>query len=79
MSTLITQCRDKGHTLYVDNWNTSPALFCWLHDRATNACGTVRRTRRDMPKMETKLKKGDFIFMCSGNLLALKWCDRREV
>ena len=29
--------------------------------------------------METKLKKGDFKFMFSENLLALKWCDRREV
>ncbi|KAG8238845.1 hypothetical protein J437_LFUL018294, partial [Ladona fulva] len=37
VSTLINPYLENGHTLYVDNWYTSPALFCWLHDRATNA------------------------------------------
>ncbi|XP_046398242.1 piggyBac transposable element-derived protein 4-like [Ischnura elegans] len=79
VSTLMHTYLDKGHTLYVDNWYSSPALFCWLHDRATNACGTVRRSRRDMPRMEEKLKKGELRFRSSEKLLALKWCDKREV
>ncbi|KAG8238671.1 hypothetical protein J437_LFUL018385 [Ladona fulva] len=54
VSTLINSYLEKGYILYVDNWYTSPALFCWLHDRATNACGTVRRSRKNMPKMEEK-------------------------
>ncbi|KAG8236629.1 hypothetical protein J437_LFUL016462 [Ladona fulva] len=78
VSTLINPYLEKGHTLYVDNWYTSPALFCWLHDRATNACGTVRKNRRNMPKMEEKLKKGAIRFKSSEKLLALKWCSKRE-
>ncbi|KAG8229543.1 hypothetical protein J437_LFUL009017 [Ladona fulva] len=41
VSTLINPYLENGHNLYVDNWYSAPALFCWLHDRATNACGTV--------------------------------------
>ncbi|KAG8238844.1 hypothetical protein J437_LFUL018293 [Ladona fulva] len=64
---------------YVDNWYTSPSLFCWLHNRATNACGTVRKNRRNLPKMEEKLKKGEIKFKSSEKLLALKWCSKNEV
>ncbi|KAL2729369.1 piggyBac transposable element-derived protein 4 isoform X1 [Vespula maculifrons] len=30
----------KNHTLYVDNWYTSPAVFILLHKNGTNACET---------------------------------------
>ncbi|KAL2743815.1 piggyBac transposable element-derived protein 4-like, partial [Vespula maculifrons] len=33
----------KNHTLYVDNWYTSPAVFILLHKNGTNACETVRK------------------------------------
>ena len=35
----------KGHTLYVDNWYASPALFDILHKNFTNACGTIKERR----------------------------------
>jgi hypothetical protein len=79
VSTLLYPYLHKGHTLYVDNWYTSPDLFMWLHDRATNACGTVRKSRKNMPKMEQKLKKNEICFRSSKNLLAIKWCDKKEV
>ncbi|KAG8239405.1 hypothetical protein J437_LFUL017987 [Ladona fulva] len=78
VGTLIKPYLEKGHTLFVDNWYSSPALFLWLHNKVTNACGIVRKNRKHMPKME-KLKKGNIQFMCSDILLALKWCNRREV
>lgn len=46
--TLMEPYLDRGHTLYIDNWYTSPVLLQRLHDRKTNACGTVRRSRKGM-------------------------------
>lgn len=69
----------KGHTLYVDNWYTSPALFDVLHKNYTNACGTVKKRRKGMPKMDEKLKKGEACFRSSGNMLVMKWQDKKEV
>ncbi|KAG8222799.1 hypothetical protein J437_LFUL005005 [Ladona fulva] len=79
IATLISPYLNKGHRLFVDNWYTSPVLFSWLYNRATNACGTVRRTRKEMPKMEERLKKGELTFRTSKELISIKWCDKREV
>lgn len=76
---LLRPYLDKGHTLYVDNWYTSPTLFTFLHKNGTNACGTVRKRRIGMPRMDNKLKKGEASFWSSEYLLAMKWYDRREV
>lgn len=40
----------KGHTLYVDNWYTSPALFDILHKNCTNACGTEKKGEKECQK-----------------------------
>lgn len=69
----------KGHTFYVDNWYTSPALFDVLHKNYTNACGTVRKRRKGMPKMDEKLKKGEACFCSARNMLAIKWQDKKTV
>jgi hypothetical protein len=37
---------DKGHTLFIDNWYSSPDLFRSLKDRQTNVIGTVRQNRK---------------------------------
>ena len=69
----------KGHTLYVDNFYSSTVLFNLLYDNRTNACGTVRRKRQGMPKIEDRLKKGEASFRTSKNVLVLKWIDKKEV
>ncbi|CAK9816234.1 PiggyBac transposable element-derived protein 4 [Anthophora plagiata] len=69
----------KGHTLFVDNWYTSPALFNLLHNNRTNACGTVNKRRSGMPKFNDRLEKGEASFRSSNNLLAVKWIDKKEV
>lgn len=33
----------KGHTVFLDNWYSSPSLFNLLYDDYTNACGTVKK------------------------------------
>ena len=77
--TLLKPYLGKGHTLYVDNYYSSPALFNFLHANITNACGTVRQRRKGMPIMDKKLKKGEIDFRTSSNMLALKWRDKRDV
>jgi len=51
---LLRPYLDKGHTVYVDNWYTSPALFIFLHKNGTNACGTVRKRHKGMQRMDNK-------------------------
>ena len=49
----------KGHVVYIDNWYTSPTLAEFLHDRDTGMCGTVKANRKGMPKLESKLFRGE--------------------
>lgn len=79
VATLMQPYLGKGHQLFVDNWYSSPALFQFLHNASTNACGTVRKRRECIPKMQENLKKGQLSFRSSDNMLVLKWCDKREV
>lgn len=76
---LLEPYLNKGHTLFVDNWYTSPTLFKLLHMKATNACGTVNKRRKGMPRMMEKLEKGQVCCRYSRNLLAMKWMDKKEV
>ncbi|KAL2731772.1 piggyBac transposable element-derived protein 4-like [Vespula squamosa] len=69
----------QGHTLYTDNFYSNPALFNFLHDSYTNACGTVKKRRQGMPKMEEELEKRKACFRAAKNLLAIKWMDKKEV
>lgn len=39
-----------GHTLFMDNWYSSPSLFEKLQSIKINAIGTVRFSRKNMPK-----------------------------
>ncbi|RLU25290.1 hypothetical protein DMN91_003383 [Ooceraea biroi] len=76
---LLESYLGKGHTLFVDNWYSSPALFTYLHDNTTNACGTMKRRRKGMPIISEKLNRGEMCFRSSSKMLALKWQDKREV
>ena len=42
VTTLMKPYLNKGHTLYTDNYYTSPTLSVYLRNRKTNSCGTVR-------------------------------------
>ncbi|XP_035731247.1 uncharacterized protein LOC118445666 [Vespa mandarinia] len=79
VQTLMKPYLGKGHTLFVDNRYTSPALFNLLHNNRTNACGTVRQRRSGIPKTNERLKKGEATFRSSNNLLFIKSVDKREV
>ena len=44
-------------------------------------CGTVRRNRKNLPEavVSSKLKKGETAARKNGNVVVLKWQDKREV
>lgn len=79
VKTLIHKYLHKGHTLWLDNWYSSSLLFDWLHKNTTNACGTVRKNRKEMPKFTEHLRKGQIEAKHTDNILAVRWLDRREV
>lgn len=76
---MLAQYLGKGHILYVDNWYTSPLLCKYLHKQRTGICGTVRENRKCMPKLPATQKKGDVCRKKCGNILAVKWKDKRSV
>lgn len=79
VSTMLESYLGQGHTLFVDNWYTSPTLFHYLHERMTGACGTVKPNRKFMAKFPIGLQKGDVVHKQANNILAVKWKDKRDV
>lgn len=71
--TLLEPYLGKGHSLYLDKWCTSPALFSYLHENKTNACGTVKINRKNMSPLSKMLEWGQVECMSTDILLALKW------
>ncbi|XP_017765529.1 PREDICTED: piggyBac transposable element-derived protein 4-like [Eufriesea mexicana] len=39
---------NKGYTLFLNNWYSSPDLFLKLHKKKTNVIGTVRKNRKNV-------------------------------
>lgn len=79
---LCAQLLDEGRTLYVDNFYTSYELAKSLLNRQTHIVGTVRASKRDMPKevLMSKIKKWDVISGEDQNgIVILKWKDTRDV
>ena len=70
-----------GRCCVTDNFCSSPELFSLLQDNNTDAFGTCRPNRKGMPSVMTysKLKKGDFVAKCKGQLSAIRWKDKRDV
>ena len=71
----------KGYHLYCDNFYSSPALFEELSKVGFLACGTVRSNRRGLSEVfkTKKLQRGDVYSEKVGQVLCLKWKDKRDV
>jgi hypothetical protein len=63
----------------LDNSYNSPTLSLLLHNNKTSCCGTIKKNRKFMPKLDAELKRGEMTFRSSGPALVLKWCDKREI
>ncbi|KAG8239481.1 hypothetical protein J437_LFUL018989 [Ladona fulva] len=72
---------DKGYTIYLDNWYTSPALVEKLTVRCTDVLGTMRSNRKEFPTSVklAKLKKGETSAAFRGKQMVMKWKDKRDV
>ncbi|CAH1242242.1 STAT5B [Branchiostoma lanceolatum] len=81
VSRLMEPYVQTGHTLYCDNYYTSPQLFLDLSDANVNTCGTMRN-RKGIPnafKDATLTTLQQKFCMANGPLLAMKYKDRRDV
>ena len=76
--TLMKYYLKKNHTFFIDNWFSSPTLFERLLEERTKACGKAKKNRNGMPSFG-KLAQGQQAYKTTGELLALKWMDKREV
>ncbi|KAJ8933117.1 hypothetical protein NQ314_014212 [Rhamnusium bicolor] len=80
---IVAKLRDpylnKGHSLFTDNYYSSPILSQYLHENKTNTCGTVCTNRKHMLVLKVKLKKGEASWKSCGHMMVLKWKDRRDV
>ena len=78
---LIEPLLNQGYCITTDNFYTSPELYEFLLLNRTDAYGTVRPNRRDMPSgfPNKKLGKGQVAAWQKGKMLALKWRDKKDV
>lgn len=67
---------NSGYSLYVDNLYTSPSLFSILHKKKTNAC---RIKKMNMPPLQEKLKRGEYVCYSTRDILTTKWLHKCEV
>ena len=82
---LTEQYHHKGHSLFVDNFYTSPRLLVDLLSKGTYCAGTIETNRTMFPKeliAETTIELGSFRFASADKpkeLLAVCWRDCRDV
>ncbi|XP_068115074.1 piggyBac transposable element-derived protein 4-like [Hyperolius riggenbachi] len=71
----------SGDIVTTDNFYSSPELFEILIKHRTDAYGSVRPNRREMPTSfgKQKLKPGDIAAWQKGKMLALRWQDKKDV
>lgn len=78
--TLMHPILNQGYRLFVDNYYTSVELFQYLDSKQTQACGTVRKDRKGLPKaLKSAVPKGKVLMRQKGTLLAMKWKDKRDL
>ena len=70
-------------TILFDNYFTSPELCEKLLYQDSYACGTEHPHQKGLPKAvtskKTKLKKAEIIYRRKGNMLCLRWFDKRNM
>jgi len=78
---LMEKRLDIGHSLFVDNFYTSVPSAKVLESRKTSFCETLRRNRKHLPETvkSIRLQTGNHIVRRNGNIIVLKWKDKREI
>ncbi|XP_062848170.1 piggyBac transposable element-derived protein 4-like [Trichomycterus rosablanca] len=84
---LVQPFKNQGHTVWFDNFYTSPTVMVRLKEWGINACGTCRINRKKFPvdfkdvkKWERQANRGDMRWCrIDGNVLVVQWKDTRAV
>ena len=80
---LTSSLHGMYHQVYCDNFFTGIPLFLTLLDSNTYACGTIRSNRKFFPQEilpdANKMKRGEFRFRQSDDLVAVVWKDKKPV
>ena len=81
MLRLLQKYLYKGHHLFMDNFYSSPLLYCRLASCQVGCTGTVRKSRKGIPAdiKDEKVKKNSWTSRSSENLLLVKYHDKKEV
>ena len=78
--TLMKDLLNKGYCVCMDNFYSSPSLFRELRQQQTDALGTVRVNRKNMPQdLKKPIPKGSTVERYTHDMMALKWRDKRDV
>ena len=74
------QLLERGHFVYLDNYYNSYQLNLELLGCYTFVCGTLRKNHKGNSKavVNAKLKKGEAVYRRNGNVLCLKWCEKKK-
>ena len=75
---------NKGHSVFVDNFYTSPNLFLDLFNKGVCGTGTARTNRKNFPSelretWDTKPPRGTSIFHHYGPITAFRWFANKDV
>lgn len=78
---LVADLKTRGYHVYCDNYYTSPNLCDLLFADGFGCCGTVRLNRKRIPPQfgKKKLNQGEVTHYKNGNILGIKWQDKRCV
>ncbi|XP_013794179.1 piggyBac transposable element-derived protein 4-like [Limulus polyphemus] len=78
---LMDRFNIQGHSLFMDNFYTSPRLLDKLLAVGTYACGAWRKDRLHFPweLVATTLQQGEAQCFKCGSLTAVKWTDKRDI
>ncbi|GFW12656.1 piggyBac transposable element-derived protein 4 [Trichonephila clavipes] len=79
--TLMEPLLNKGHCLTTDNFYSSPELADILIQSLTDMYGTLKPTRKDVPKelLSKKIDKGQMIAYQRGKVCVMKWMNKKAV
>ena len=71
---------ERGHFVYLDNYYNSYQLNLELLGCYTFVCSTLCKNRKGNSKavVNAKLKKGEAAYRRNGNVLCLKWCEKKR-